>query len=113
MIRVQTVADAAPMDNPHGVEARPLHDSEHAQVVHLTLGPGQGLRRHITPVDVCFYVLAGTGRVEIGDDAREVAADALVESPAGVPHRWQNTGEDALRVLVIKTPRPTERTRLL
>ncbi len=113
MIRIRTVDETDPMPNPHDVAARKLHDSEHAQVVHLTLQPGEGLKPHITPVDVCFYVLHGRGRVEIGEEQREVGADALVESPGDIRHRWENTGDEPLAVLVIKTPRPTSQTRLL
>jgi hypothetical protein len=35
--------------NPHGVSVRPLFDSPHAVVTHITLGPGEALRRHTTP----------------------------------------------------------------
>jgi mannose-6-phosphate isomerase-like protein (cupin superfamily) len=101
------------MPNPHGVDARELFDSEHAQVMHITLPPGEGLRRHVTPVDVCFYVLAGRPTVEVGDERLVVEPDTLVESPAGVPHRVINEGEEAARFLVIKAPRQTQKTRLV
>ncbi|OPY53022.1 MAG: Cupin domain protein [Methanosaeta sp. PtaU1.Bin055] len=104
-------AERAP--NPHGVDARMISDTESAQVVHITLAPGESLKKHVTPVDVVFYVLEGRGIVEIGDEKREVIADSLVESPAKIPHRWTNAGDGRLRVLVVKTPRPTEQTRIL
>jgi mannose-6-phosphate isomerase-like protein (cupin superfamily) len=100
------------LPNPHGVEARKLHDSEHAQAMHLTLQPGQSLQRHATPVDVFFYVLEGTGVVEIGQESREVGPDTLIESPARGLHCWRNESDAPLRVLVVKTPRPTENTRV-
>ena len=43
--------------NPHKINACKLYDTEHAQVMHITLAPGQSLVKHITPVDVFFYVL--------------------------------------------------------
>jgi len=43
-----------------------LYDTEHAQAVHIELKPGETLKKHITPVDVFFYVLEGRGVVEIG-----------------------------------------------
>ena len=64
------VADAESRENPHGVDARALHESEHALVSHITLNPGEALKRHITPVDVIFYVLEGTGIVEVGGRRR-------------------------------------------
>lgn len=113
MIAHRQVQDVAEFENPHGVSARKLHDSEHAQVIHLVLEPGEALRKHLTPVDVCFYGLEGSGRVEIGDEQVRIAPDTLVESPAKIPHRLINDGEEPLRFLVIKTPRPTSQTRLL
>ncbi|MFW5750184.1 MAG: cupin domain-containing protein [Planctomycetota bacterium] len=104
---------APTMDNPHGVAAARLFDGEHAQVIHLTLQPGEALKLHVTPVDVVFYVLTGTGVVTIGDEEERVEADTCIPSPARVPHRWRNDADRPLRVLVVKTPRPTEATRLL
>lgn len=99
--------------NPHHVDARKLFDSPHAVVVVITLQPGESLKKHKTPVDVFFYVLEGTGIVEIGDEQAEVTKDSLVESPARIPHRWINESSEVFRVLVAKVPKPTEKTKLL
>ncbi len=82
-------------------------------VVVITLQPGEALKKHITPVDVFFYVLEGTGIIEIGDEKETVTQDMLVESPARIPHRWTNESDQIFRVLVVKVPRPTEETKLL
>jgi mannose-6-phosphate isomerase-like protein (cupin superfamily) len=100
-------------ENPHHVDARKVYDTEHATATVITLDPGEALKKHITPVDVFFYVLEGTGIVEIGDERAEVGKDHLVESPAKIPHRWMNESGGTLRVLVVKVPRPTTGTRLL
>lgn len=99
--------------NPHHVDARKLSESPHAVVVMITLHPGESLKKHITPVDVIFYVLEGTGTVEIGEEKATVGKDTLIESPARVPHRWINESGADFRVLVIKVPKPTEETKLL
>jgi len=70
-------------------------------------------KRHVTPVDVFFYVLAGRGIVEIGDEREEVSTDMLVVSPARIPHRLLNESEAVFRFLVVKTPRPTKATKIL
>ena len=107
------VKEAQPLTNPHGVDTRKLYDTEHAQVMHLTLRPGEQLKRHITPVDVLFYVLEGKGIVEIGEEKNEVEPDTLIDSPAKIPHCWYNRSSETLRILVTKVPRPTESTRVL
>ena len=55
-MKVTRVADAPVHPNPHGVDARKLYDSEHAQAVAITLQPGEQLKKHITPVDAIFFV---------------------------------------------------------
>lgn len=112
-MKVVLVKNVEIKPNPHGVDARSISDTKNAQVTHITLKPGQALKKHITPVDVVFYVLEGNGLVEIGEERREVGPDTLIESPAGIPHRWINEGGGVVRMLVVKTPRPTEATKLL
>jgi quercetin dioxygenase-like cupin family protein len=99
--------------NPHGVDARPIYAHKNAQVIVLTLQPGEALRRHITPVDVFFYVLEGKGIVEVGEEKKEVEKDSVVHSPAKIVHCWYNESDKPLRILVAKTPKPTESTILL
>ena len=107
------VTDAEPNPNVHGVDARLLYKTEHAQLVHLTLKPGEELKRHITPVDVFFYVLGGIGVVEVGGEKRTVGPDTVIDSPKNVVHCWYNTGEEDLRILVGKVPKPTTKTTIL
>ncbi|MGC9436002.1 MAG: cupin domain-containing protein [Methanomicrobiales archaeon] len=110
---VRQVSEVPVSENPHGVDARQVYDSEHAVAVVITLQPGESLKKHITPVDVFFYTLEGTGTVEIGGERETVGSGVLVESPAGIPHRWMNDAEGVFRVLVVKVPKPTTRTTLL
>lgn len=105
--------DVPKLDNPHKVDSRKLYNDEKANVIHLTLQPGEKLLRHITPVDVIFYVIEGKGTIEIGEEKKEVDADTLIESPANIVHCWYNTSKSILRILVIKTPRPTTPTKFL
>jgi mannose-6-phosphate isomerase-like protein (cupin superfamily) len=100
-------------ETPHKVDVRKLYDNEHAQAVHIKLEAGESLKKHITPVDVFFYVLEGVGIVEIGDEKKEVTKDQLIDSPARIPHCWYNESDETLRFLVVKVPRPTEDTRIL
>ena len=112
-MRIVDAMTAAQTANPHQVDVRGLHENDHVQVVMVTLQPGEALKRHITPVDVCFYVLDGEGIIEIGDEQAHVSKDMLIDSPARVPHRLSNPSNSKFRFLVIKTPRPTARTQIL
>jgi mannose-6-phosphate isomerase-like protein (cupin superfamily) len=112
-MKIVSVVDVPSSPNPHHVDVRKCYDTEHGVAVVITLQPGEALKKHITPVDVFFYVLEGRGIVEIGDEKREVTKDMLVESPARIPHRWMNESSGVFRVLVVKIPRPTSETKLL
>ena len=107
------VDETASSKNPHGVDARPIYVHENAKVIILTLKPGESLRRQITPVDAFFFVLEGEGIVEIGDEKVEVEKDSIVHSPAKIVHFWYNESDEPLRIMVAKTPKPTESTILL
>jgi mannose-6-phosphate isomerase-like protein (cupin superfamily) len=99
--------DASAVNNPHGVDARKIHENENVQVVHILLKAGEFLKKHATPVDVFFYVLEGEGIVEIGDEKQSVSKDMLIDSPKNIPHCLYNDGNADFRVLVVKTPMPT------
>ena len=112
-MKITDVSKVMSGPNPHHVDARKVYETTHAMAVVITLKPGESLKKHITPVDVFFYVLEGTGIVEIGNEKATVGKDMLVESPAMIPHRWSNESGAVFRVLVVKVPKPTEETKLL
>ncbi len=112
-MEITKVSETSISKNPHGVDARKIYDHENAQVIVLTLQPGESLKRHITPVDVFFYVLEGKGVVEVGDEKKEVSKDTIIHSPAKIIHCWHNKSNSKLRIMVAKTPKPTESTILL
>ena len=92
-------------DNPHGVEAKILYESEDCKTVFLSLKPKQALKLHTTPVDVLFYILEGRGNVVVGDAKQEVTREMLIVSPKGIPHLLENTGVGYFKFLVIKLPK--------
>ncbi len=113
MIKYVKVNEVNEKQTPHEATVRGLHDSKHVQVIHVEIAPGKGLRKHITPVDAVFFILEGNATVEIGVERIVVGENTLVDSPAKIPHRVLNESEDILRFLVIKTPRPTEKSQIL
>jgi len=100
-------------DNPHKVSVRVIYDHDHGQAIVISLKRGETLKKHITPVDVMFYILEGTGKVEIGDEIKEVSKDTVIESPARIPHRLFNETSPEFRFLVLKMPKPVNTTKML
>lgn len=102
-----------PKENPHKVDVRQLYNKESAQIMHITLQPGDTLKPHITPVDVTFYILEGTPTVHVGGESIVFEKDTLIESPADIVHHLSNEGDKQARILVTKAPKPTMQTKIL
>lgn len=100
-------------ETPHNVDVRVLYNKDNAQAVHIELKPGESLKPHITPVDVFFYVLEGEPTIMVGDEMKQVKKDQLVESPKDIKHCIYNKTSETVRVLVVKTPKPTTSSRIL
>ncbi|MHA1269393.1 MAG: cupin domain-containing protein [Candidatus Helarchaeota archaeon] len=112
-MKISKIDEVSEIPNPHNVSARKVLEHDHVTVIYLNIKKGEALRKHITPVDVFFYVIEGKGLVEIGDEIEEVEKETIIFSPAKVPHRLINKNSDNFRVLVVKTPKPTTETKLL
>ncbi len=100
-------------ETPHKADVRLLYETCDAQAMHIKLYPGEALKPHITPVDVFFFVLEGTTTIQVGEETREVGEGMLVESPKDIAHRLHNKSGKPVRILVVKTPRPLTKARLL
>lgn len=112
-MKIVSWKDVEIVDTPHKMDVRRLYDHENAQVMHITLQPGQSLKPHITPVDVFFYILEGMVDVLVGDETISVKAESLVESPKGIVHSLANSTSSLARIMVVKAPRPTSQTKVL
>jgi quercetin dioxygenase-like cupin family protein len=114
-VKITEVAKTASVKNPHNVDVRKVFESPSTSVVIITLKPGESLKKHITPVDVFFHVIEGTGIVEIGNERQSVGMDTLGESPAMIAHTWINESNAVFRVMVVKllTTGKGKDTRLL
>ncbi len=98
-------------ENLHKVEVRQMYNDSSAQIMHISLKPGESLKPHKTPVDVVFYILEGLPTIHIGDESVKFGQDSVI--PADIPHYISNEESTNARFLVIKAPRPENTTRLL
>jgi quercetin dioxygenase-like cupin family protein len=93
-------------ENPHNVDVRQMYNDPSAQIMHITLKPGESLKPHKTPVNVVFYILEGTPTVIVGEESKVSEKDTLIESPSDIVHCISNSSGQLARILVIKSPRP-------
>jgi quercetin dioxygenase-like cupin family protein len=71
--------------------------------VAVPAGDGPPLHVH-TREDETIYVLAGNLRVKLGAEVRSTPPGSFVFIPRGLPHTFQNVGEEPGRILVTFAP---------
>lgn len=112
-MKITKVKEQQVAETPHNVDVRKLYDHDSAQVMHITLQPGESLKPHITPVDVFFYILEGKTDVRVGDETIAVEQDSLVESPKDIVHNLSNSSDSISQILVVKAPKPKSKSKVL
>jgi mannose-6-phosphate isomerase-like protein (cupin superfamily) len=98
-----TVIDQASL--PVDGNSHEFHGHEHGDVgisfLIVDAPPGAGPRLHRHPYEEVFIVQEGRATFYVGDDELDVGAGQIVVGPAGVPHRFVNSGEGRLRQIDI------------
>jgi mannose-6-phosphate isomerase-like protein (cupin superfamily) len=86
---------------PYGTIAHKFEGCHHGDVdVSFFLvdsPPGGGPVLHTHPYEEIFVTLEGEATFTVGDDTLEVGAGQIVVAPAGVPHKFVNSGTGPLR----------------
>jgi mannose-6-phosphate isomerase-like protein (cupin superfamily) len=59
--------------------------------------PGGGAGLHTHPYEEVFVTLEGEATFTVGDDKITVGAGQIVVAPAGVPHKFVNSGSGPLK----------------
>ena len=74
-------------------------EGPHFAMRRFIMKPGGGMPNHTNTLEHEQYVLRGHARIGIGDEAYEVRAGDVVFIPQGVPHWYQNIGEENFEFL--------------
>lgn len=104
-MKVTNIEEAFIVMQDQRMRGRRIYASDAATVLHMEIHPGREIEPHSADVDMEFYVISGTGRFSVGDEAAEAGPGNLVESPAGIPHGIVNTGPAPLELIAIKNGR--------
>lgn len=76
----------------------------------VTVPPGGGPPPHVHSRELeAFYVLEGEIEFTVAGKASKGSAGTFVSGPPGIPHRFQNVGAKAARMLVLVTPAGLEK----
>jgi quercetin dioxygenase-like cupin family protein len=76
-------------------------EGPHFAMRRFIMEPGGGMPNHTNTLEHEQYVLRGHATIGIGDEEFEVKAGDVVFIPEGVPHWYQNIGEENFEFLCI------------
>ena len=104
-MKVSSLAAARPFTTKDGSTIRELHHTEAQSLAEATLEPGQATERHYhRAAEEIYFVLKGTGALEVDGDTRHVRPGDAVLIPAGAWHTLDNDGTSELRFLCCCAP---------
>jgi quercetin dioxygenase-like cupin family protein len=83
-------------------------EGPHFAMRRFVMQPGGGMPNHTNTLEHEQYVLQGHARIGIGENEFEVEAGDVVFIPEGVPHWYQNIGEEDFEFLCIIPNKPDE-----
>ncbi len=85
------------------VDARKFFAEENAEMVKMTLAPGQTIKKHSVDWKVAFIMTAGTLHFTENDIVHILVKDDIILSDKGVLHGFENKSDDIAEIFVIKT----------
>jgi mannose-6-phosphate isomerase-like protein (cupin superfamily) len=104
-MKVSPVEAAEPFTTKDGSTIRELHHTEAQSLAEATLEPGQATQRHHhRAAEEIYFVLKGSGALEVDGDTRHVRPGDAILIPAGAWHTLENDGSSELRILCCCAP---------
>jgi quercetin dioxygenase-like cupin family protein len=80
-----------------------LHGFENHELIRLHLSPGISMGKHINDWRIIFFVLRGSGSLNVEGQTYALHANESIAVEAGRERFWSNTGDEVLELLAIKT----------
>src|SRR5829696_9340673 len=70
----------------------------------VDVAPGHRQRPHEHPSEQVYVITAGSGRMLVGEEERQVGSGNLIYVPPGAVHGIENTSEEVLTYISAATP---------
>ena len=74
-----------------------LYGNINVSVILVDLPPGEGPKLHVHPYEEVFIIQEGCATYTIGSTTLEARAGQIAIVPAGIPHKFINSGSGRLR----------------
>jgi len=89
---------------PLGFVARRLLDQPSFLIMNLLLKPGEAVEKHDMPDDAFFYVVKGSGIIEVGEEQTSAGETDIVFSPKNTPRGLYASPDHEFHVLIVRSP---------
>lgn len=96
------------LNSPKEFSAIKIFENKDTEIIKIDFEIDGFFKKHVSPVDVWFYILEGKGEVEADETKIDVIKGDLIYSPKGTAHKIKNIGELPLEILVVKIPKSKE-----
>ena len=107
---IRNLADMPAFITKDGSEIRELLAHRNSVIRHQSLAEaripvGSSTQEHYHPkTEEIYYITAGSGRIRIDGEMREVKVGDAIAIPPGQKHKLWNTGAEILRLLCCCSP---------
>ena len=107
---IKNLNEVPPFTTKDGSEIRELLAHRNSAICHQSLAEarlsaGGSTQEHYHPqAEEIYYITAGTGRIRIDGETRDVKPGDAIAIPPGKRHKLWNTGADTLRLLCCCAP---------
>ncbi|MBA3425020.1 MAG: cupin domain-containing protein [Rubrobacter sp.] len=95
MTHIIDIADPARGEDAN--EFQGYHHDAGVSFIVIDVPPGSGPKLHSHPYEEVFVVQEGEVTFTVGDEVIEASGGQVVVVPAGVPHKFVNSGSGRLR----------------
>lgn len=114
-VHVIECANLQAFDRGSGVTTLAYIGSWNSDTTEVTTGitsfpPGTGIPLHTHNVDETVLILEGRVRVTLGEEQHVLGAGDSTQARAGVPHRFENAGDELMRIYWVYSGRFVTRT---
>jgi mannose-6-phosphate isomerase-like protein (cupin superfamily) len=104
-VNIESVNRAEPFTTKDGSTIRELHHTDAQSLAEATLEPDQATERHYHRLsEEIYFVLKGSGDMEIDGEHKRIAVGDAVLIPPGAWHTLHNNGTSELRILCACSP---------
>ena len=66
-----------------------------------SLAPGKEIEAHVDPMEEIYFVMTGSGKMQVDEDSRQVGPGDATWIPAGSSHSLLNNGDEDLVIFVV------------